>query len=149
VGDPFELVLVGPRGYGFEEIKKIYDASPVKDQIRKLGYLTTAEVASLMRAAIAFLFPSLYEGFGIPLLEAMACGTPVIASDIAVHHEVAEAAALFAPPEEIEAWVEAMEKVAFDPSARESLAQKGVVRAAMFTWEKTAQATWDVLKGMV
>jgi len=149
VGDPFELVLAGPHGYGFEEIKALYDASPFKNQIRNLGYIPTDEVAALMRAARAFLFPSWYEGFGIPLLEAMACGTPVIASDIPAHREVAADAAQFVPPGDVEAWVSMLEKTAFQAADREAMKQKGFARAAMFTWEKTANATWEALRGMV
>lgn len=149
IGDPFELVLVGSPGYGFEEIKSIRDVSSAKEQIRILGYLPTVEVAALMRASTAFLFPSLYEGFGIPLLEAMVCGTPVIVSDIPVHRETAGDAALFVLQDNAEAWVSALEKIAFHAPEREMIIQKGFSRSAMFTWEKTAQATWDALRGMV
>ncbi|MBI5793579.1 glycosyltransferase family 4 protein, partial [Candidatus Uhrbacteria bacterium] len=88
MGDPFELLLVGEPGFGYDEIKKYVDRSPYKESIRLLGYLPDEEVAPLMSAATAYLFPSWYEGFGIPNLEAMAARTVLVASDIRAHQEV-------------------------------------------------------------
>ncbi len=143
-GDPFELVFAGMHGFGADEVKRYMEFHPLKDHIRFLPYLPDADVAALMNGATAFLFPSWYEGFGMPNLEAMACGAPVICSDIPPHREVAEDAALFVSPREPEAWAEAMRHIVEDAVLRSSLREKGLARAAQFSWEKTAEATWKV-----
>ncbi len=149
LGDPFELVFIGEPGYGYGEIKKYFELSPHKDQIRQLGYLPDEEVAPLMSQAIAYLFPSWYEGFGIPNLEAMAAGTALIASDIPAHREVVSDAGLLVPPEEPEAWAHALERVVRDGTWRSELITKGAERVKQFSWEKTAQQTWEVLRSLV
>ncbi len=149
VGDPFELVLVGEPGFGFASMKNWMDHSAYKEQIHTLGYLEDADVAALMNAATVFLFPSWYEGFGIPNLEAMLSGAPLIVSDIPVHREVIADAALFVTPSEPEHWARAMEQLVADTSLREQLIQKGSARATVYDWEKTAEKTWGVLRGMV
>lgn len=149
VGDPYELVLVGEPGFGFASMKNWIDRSSSKDQIHTLGYLEDTDVAALMNAATAFLFPSWYEGFGIPNVEAMNCGTPLIVSDIPVHHEVLGDAALFVTPSESEPWVRAMKQIAEDASLREQLIVKGSARSALYDWNKTAAKTWEVLRSLV
>jgi glycosyltransferase involved in cell wall biosynthesis len=149
VGDPFELVLVGSPGFGYGEIKKYIELSPFKDQIRELGYVPNDEAQELMRTATAYVFPSWYEGFGIPNLDAMASGTPLITSDIPVHREVVGDAGLFVPPESPEAWARAFEQIARDSTLRDSLIEKGKHRVAEFSWDKTAGETWDVMRGLV
>jgi len=149
IGDPYELVLVGEPGFGFVSMKNWIDHSTFKDQIHTLGYLEDADVAALMNAATAFLFPSWYEGFGIPNVEAMQCGTPLIVSDIPVHREVVGDAAIFVTPSEPEAWVRAMRQIAEDASVHERLIEKGSVRSALYDWNKTASQTWEVLRNVV
>jgi glycosyltransferase involved in cell wall biosynthesis len=149
VGDPFELVFVGEPGYGYEEIKQYIDLSPHKQQIRQLGYLPNEDVAPLMSQAIAYLFPSWYEGFGIPNLEAMAAGTVLVTSDIPVHHEVVGEAGLFVPPEEPQAWARALEWIVSDVTLRSDLIAKGTERVKQFSWQKTAEQTWEVLRSLV
>ncbi len=149
IGDPFELVLVGEPGFGFEEIRTRITNSPAHESIRVLGYLPDADVAALMNIATTFLFPSWYEGFGIPILEAMSCGTAVFTSDIAAHHEVAGDAAIFLSPQEPESWTKAMRRIAEDSSWRDVLVEKGSMRAAQFSWTSTAQQTWNVLRSLV
>lgn len=149
VGDPFELVLVGEPGFGFAGMKNWIDHSASKEQIHLLGYLDDVDVAALMNAATAFLFPSWYEGFGIPNVEAMNCGTPLIVSDIPVHREILGDAALFITPTEPESWVKVMNKIVEDPVLREQLIQKGSARATLYDWGKTAAKTWEILQSMV
>ncbi len=149
VGDPYELVLVGEQGFGFASMKNWIDRSAAREQIRVLGYLPDADVAALMNAATAFLFPSWYEGFGIPNVEAMSCGTPLIVSDIPVHREVIGDAALFVPPEDPKEWVRAMKQLAENSLLQEQLRQKGSLRSVQFDWKKTAEETWKVLKSVV
>lgn len=149
VGDPYELVLVGEPGFGFSSMKNWIDHSTSKDQIHLLGYLEDADVAALMNAATAFLFPSWYEGFGIPNVEAMNCGTPLVVSDIPVHHEVIGDAALFVNPSEPELWERALKQIAEDPSLRARLVENSSVRAVLYDWNKTATKTWEVLRSLV
>lgn len=149
VGDPFELILVGEPGYGYGEIKKYIDLSVHKESIRTPGYLSDEEVAPLMSAATAYLFPSWYEGFGIPNLQAMATGTTLITSDIPAHQEVVLDAGLLVPPEKAEAWAHALERVVKEGSLRVELVQKGKQRVTDFSWERTAVQTLDTLRGLV
>ncbi|MBI4435726.1 glycosyltransferase family 4 protein [Candidatus Uhrbacteria bacterium] len=149
VGDPFELVFVGEPGYGYGEMKKYFELSLHKAQIRQLGYLPDEEVAPLMSQAIAYLFPSWYEGFGIPNLEAMAAGTVLISSDIPAHQEVVGDAGLLVPPGEPEAWAHALERIIKDGTLRTELIAKGTERVKQFSWQKTAEQTWGVLRSLV
>lgn len=149
IGDPYELVLVGEPGFGFAHMKNWIDQSPVKSSIHLTGYLPDADVVALMNAATAFLFPSWYEGFGIPNLEAAFCGTPLIVSDIPTHHEILEDAALFVSPEDPELWVKAMKQIIEDPLLRDQLIQKASMQVAQYDWKKTAEQTWEVLKSLV
>lgn len=149
VGDPFELVLVGSPGFGFENIKQYYERSSAKSAIRNLGWIDEADLPALMNGAHAYLFPSWYEGFGIPNLEAMACGVPLITSNIPAHKEVVQDAALFVPPNEPEAWASAMRRISEEGTLVDELVRKGLERAKQFSWEKTAEETWRVLRGLV
>lgn len=149
VGDPYELVLVGPKGYGFEKIKKAYEGAVNTKSIRALGYVAQEDMSAIMALSSACVFPSWYEGFGLPVLEAMAAGVPVVCSDIPAHHEVAGEAALFVPAGDPSAWARAFETMTQDVRAREELVYKGSARVGQFSWEKTAQATWGALRSLL
>ncbi len=149
IGDPYELVLVGEHGYGYNEIKTYIDRSPQRELIREVGYVSDDEVAALMNVATAFCFPSWYEGFGIPNLEAMACGTVLMTSDIPAHHEVAGEAAVFISPQDPDAWAKQMDRIVDDPAVRNQFIEKGTIRVAEFSWERTAKQTWEVLRSLV
>lgn len=149
VGDPFELVLVGTPGYGYDEIKTYIERSSQRELIRETGYLPDQDVAALMNVATAFCFPSLYEGFGIPNVEAMACGAPLLTSDLPVHREVVGDAAIFIPSGEAEAWAKQMDLLVGDSLLREHLVEKGSVRASQFNWKHTAQLTWSTLRSLL
>jgi glycosyltransferase involved in cell wall biosynthesis len=121
--------------------------SPVHDDrierpgVEYLGHVTGDELAALYRGATALVFPSLYEGFGLPVVEAMARRTPVIASNVSSIPEVAKDAALLVDPADATAIRDAMERVASDSSLRDDLTRRGVEVARSFTWEATARAT--------
>ncbi len=149
MGDPFELLLVGEPGFGYTEIKKYIDLSPYKNQIHELGYLPDEEVAPLMSAATAYVFPSWYEGFGIPNLEAMLAGTTLITSDIEAHREVVGDAGLLVAPGEPEAWAQALARVVKEGSLRAELVERGKQRVMGFSWQKTAAMTLDSLRSLV
>jgi len=148
-GDPLRLVFAGRPGFGFEKIKKLHEISPVKDFILSLGYVSLEDLPALVNGARALVLPSWYEGFGIPALEAAACGTPVIAADIPPIHEVLGEAGLFVPPFELELWEQAMEKIAKDPVLVSELSQKGLARAKSFSWDSTAQKTAEAINKLL
>jgi glycosyltransferase involved in cell wall biosynthesis len=136
------LVLAGYQGWKVPP--------PSGEGVRRLGEVTDAELQALYAGATAFCFPSLHEGFGLPVLEAMAAGVPVIASDIPAVREVAGDAALLAPPGEAAKWAEAIEAaVSMDALRREALVEGGRQRAARFTWRATAEQTLEVYRQLV
>jgi len=112
------------------------------------GALTEQTLASYYKGALATVFPSLYEGFGLPLLESMACGTPVIASNTSSLPEIGGDAALYVDPESPESIAHAMSSLAADQYLRKSLQKKGFSRAQLFSWEKTVSLVRDALEGL-
>jgi glycosyltransferase involved in cell wall biosynthesis len=117
--------------------------------IKALGYVPREELPALYALATAFVFPSLYEGFGLPPLEAMACGTPVICSNAGALPEVVGTAAMLANPHEPSEWTLAMELIVKDASLRERLRRAGRERARQFTWERTARAVMAVYRSVI
>ena len=117
----------------------------ISARVKWLNYVPYAELPRLINQAIALVFPSLWEGFGLPVLEGMACGTPVITSNLASLPEVAGDAALLVNPYSVEAIREAMQMLVNDPTVRSQLRERGLARAAQFSWAKTGQATVEVL----
>jgi glycosyltransferase involved in cell wall biosynthesis len=113
------------------------------------GYVEKAELADLYRGAEALLLPSRYEGFGFPVLEAMACGTPVVVSDSSSLPEVVGDAGLIVPADSPEAWRQALEAVAGDASLAADLRRRGILRAAQFSWERSADLTWSAVDQVV
>jgi glycosyltransferase involved in cell wall biosynthesis len=107
--------------------------------------VATSLLPNLYRAADAVVFPSLYEGFGLPVVEAMCCGTPVACSNVSSMPEVAGDAAILFDPANEESITRAIVEITTDPSVRDELAARGLVRSASYTWENTARITWKVL----
>ncbi len=118
-------------------------------RIAFLGRIDDVELAGLLQRAIALVYPSVYEGFGLPVVEAMACGIPVLASDIPVMREVAGEAAALLPARDAEAWAEAMLEISTDGARRAHMSALGRERAASFTWRRTAEAVLGALEGAV
>jgi glycosyltransferase involved in cell wall biosynthesis len=114
--------------------------------VRLLGYVDDTQLPALYSGAMVFVFPSLYEGFGIPVVEAMACGTPVISSTTTSLPEVCGDAAILVDPEQTEAIAAAMLQLVDDDALRETLQERGLERARQYTWELAAQLTWQVLE---
>lgn len=142
-----ELWLAGPldRRYQPQLVEQIA-ALNLSHRIQFLNYIPYPELPKLLNQAIALVFPSLWEGFGLPVLEAMACGTPVITSNLASMPEVAGDAALLVDPYRVESIAEAMIAIAENGQLRTSLRQRGLARAQQFSWEKTGKATAEVLQ---
>jgi glycosyltransferase involved in cell wall biosynthesis len=146
VGDPTHLVLAGPKGFEYELIKKEIDASPFKNQIVELGYVAEEDKPLLMAGAKALIHISWYEGFGIPPVEAMACGCPVIAANNSSLPEVlGEGNALFVPPDQTEVIARTLMRLDDEPGLPASLKEKGIAQAAKYTWKHTAELTLPVL----
>lgn len=146
IGDPLQLVLVGLPGAGYEAIRVAIAASPVRNEIRELGYVSEEEKIALLSQAEALVHPSWYEGFGFTPLEAMACGCPVIVSHAGSLPEVVglENALWFAPhdPESIE---RAIGRCAEDPVLRADLRKRGLEWVKKYAWEMTAKKTLPLL----
>ena len=140
------LVLVGRWGWRTETIRKALETSPVRNRIVHLDYVERHELAGLYRGADALLFPSWLEGFGLPLLEAMACGTPVITSNRSAMPEVAGDAAVCVDPSDSEAIASALVELISDPDRQKALAEAGRGRATAFSWDEAAAATAQVLR---
>jgi glycosyltransferase involved in cell wall biosynthesis len=143
VGSTVELVMGGPPAGDEERLRALAAELHVTAHVTRLGAVTDAMLAGLYSNALALCFPSVAEGFGLPVLEAMAAGVPVLATDIAPVRELAADAALYLPGDDADAWAEAIEAVAGDPSLRDRMSTKGRERAAVHTWERTAEATLD------
>ena len=145
---PLKLVLVGQPGFGFEKVAKAVAESDLQNDILMPGWIAREDLPYLMSGARAFVFPSFYEGFGIPILEAMACGTPVVASGIPALREVAGEAAYLVDPDFSENIAEGISRVLTDERLREDLKIRGLDRARQFSWGRCARETWKVLENL-
>jgi glycosyltransferase involved in cell wall biosynthesis len=138
---PHRLVLAGLAGWGAGELAAAIEACGVADRVLVAGYVAEADKAALLTGAEVFAYPSRYEGFGLPVLEAMACGTPVVTTTGGSLPEVAGDAATLVDPGDEHALAAAIAKLATDPAARKDAAARGRARAATFTWRRCAEAT--------
>jgi len=139
-----QLVLVGKRGWLAEPI--VARAEGMGERVRLLGHVERADLPALISGARALVMPSLYEGFGFPVLEAMACGTPVVAANTSSLPEVAGDAALLVDPHDAEALAEALARVLTDDALRRTLRRRGLQRARRFTWQAAAEKVLRVLE---
>jgi glycosyltransferase involved in cell wall biosynthesis len=133
----FKLLLAGFKGWENAEILGLL--SKVKGSVEYLGYVSSEDLVSLYRSASCFVYPSLYEGFGLPPLEAMACGCPVIVSNAASLPEVCGDAAYYIDPRQVDSLAEGIYRVIGDDALRQDLIRKGLERAKLFSWERTAE----------
>lgn len=139
------LILVGQTGWKNEELLETFNNSKYKDSIIFTGYLKDEDLTALYQQALAFIYPSLYEGFGLPVLEAMACGVPVITSNNSSLAEIANDSALCCDPYSIDEIAQSMQKISESQALRNELAAAGIKKANEFSWEKTAKETAKVL----
>jgi glycosyltransferase involved in cell wall biosynthesis len=142
----FKLVLAGYPGWLHDGLIAAEDRIQLGDDLRQLGRVSDGELAALYAGAAVFAFPSRHEGFGIPVLEAMASGTPVVAADIASLREVAGGAAALVTPGDADAWSEALDEVMAAGPARDHLVRAGRARAALFSWAASIEATLSVYR---
>lgn len=146
VPEPWQLVLVGGRGYGWEEVEIAIAESPVRERISAPGYRDDNELRSLYAKASVFAFPSLDEGFGMPILEAMSWGIPVLCSSRSSMPEVAGDAAILVDPLRQNEIEDALTQLTEDLTCRRLLAGNGIERARAFRWEATVEQTYAVYK---
>ena len=146
--DDFIFVLGGAKFKDFENIlnENIENLCEKKDKILRIGYIDDEDMSALYSGAEMFVFPSLYEGFGIPVLEAMQCGLPVICSNTSSLPEVVGDCGIQIDPHSDKELIEAMEKMYFDRNFRENCITKGFKRAGLFSWEKCGRIIASVIK---
>jgi glycosyltransferase involved in cell wall biosynthesis len=137
-GLPHDLVLAGADGWKMRSVRAAYERSPLRDRIRRIGYLPDADLPAMYAGADAFVYPSLLEGYGLPPLEAMACGTPVMTSSTTALGEVAGPAALTVEPRDTAALADAIARVLGDGVLRDALRERGFARAAALRWDAVA-----------
>lgn len=145
-GTDIPLVLTGWSGWGDKAWMEKIDAAGLKNRVFFTGHVPDPDLSAIYTGAAALVYPSVYEGFGLPVLEAMACGCPVICSHAASLPEVAGDAALFIDPLDADSLVHAIDTLVPDKSLRQRLATEGRARAAQFTWEKTACQTLEIFR---
>lgn len=142
---PHHLLLIGRKEPYHQQIDEEIKASPFKDEIIKMGWLPPHDLPALLSGAQALVFPSIYEGFGLPTIEAMACGCPVIASNAGSLPEVIRNAGLLAKAHDIETFAKHMQNITENASLKQDLIKKGFIRSKEFTWERCAKETLEIL----
>jgi glycosyltransferase involved in cell wall biosynthesis len=139
-----QLVVVGAEGWLMDELFAFIKQSSISDRLCLTGYLDDDDLRALYSSCTVFVYPSIYEGFGLPPLEAMACGAPVIASNIATFQETLGSAAQLVEPNDVEALARSIVEILDDEGRRRTLSRRGLEQAAKFSWERTARLTLEV-----
>ena len=142
---PHKLVLVGAPGFGFPEIQRAIEESLYKTDIIQTGYISHEQKESFFKHADMFVFPSFYEGFGMPILEAQLRQVPLVTSNIASMAEIAGDGALLIDPHSVESIADAMHTIAADKNKRAQLIEKGLANVQRYSWFKCAQKTLEVI----
>ncbi len=143
------LVLVGKKGWMYDAIFAELTAQGLADRVIFTGYVPEEDLPRLYGGARAFVYPSLYEGFGLPVLEAMQCGAPVVTTDISSMPEVAGDAALLVKPDDVNGLAAALTRVLSDDALAADLRERGLARAAGFSWDRCARETRAVYEELV
>lgn len=143
-GENFKLVLVGRYGWMYEELLRQINNLDLEEMVHFTGYVSQEDLPLVYNLSSLFVYPTLYEGFGLPALEAMACGVPVITTDVSSLPEIVGEAGILVPVNNVEALYGAMIAVLGDEDLRRKMINKGIQRAAKFTWEQTAILTFQV-----
>ena len=138
------LVIAGAKGWGYDEVFAAVEQSGVTADVTFAGFIAPEELPLWYNAADVFAYPSHYEGFGLPVAEAMACGTPAITSNVSSLPEVAGDAALMVAPDNVQALTEALSGVLHDKALRAQMRERGLAQAARFDWSRAAQQTAQV-----
>jgi glycosyltransferase involved in cell wall biosynthesis len=141
------LVIAGRKGWLYDPIFQQVERLGLESEVVFPGYVPQDDLPALLSGARLFVFPSLYEGFGLPVLEAMACGTPVVCSNVSSLPEVAGDAALLVDPLDVKGMAEAMNRLVQDEGLRTELVERGYRQVRQFSWERCARETLAVLEG--
>ena len=141
-----QLVVVGAEGWLMDELFAFIKQSAIGDRLRLTGYLDDEDLRGLYSSCRVFVYPSIYEGFGLPPLEAMACGAPVIAGNIATFQETLGGAAQLVEPHDVEALATSIIEILDNEDRRRTLSRRGLEQAAKFSWERTAELTLEVYR---
>jgi glycosyltransferase involved in cell wall biosynthesis len=139
-----KLVIVGGKGWKYSQIFDLIEELKLQKDVIFTDYVSDEDLVKLYNTADLFVYPSLYEGFGLPPLEAMACGCPVITSNTSSLPEVVGDAGIMIDPNDINSLTESMHKILTNKEIREDMSRKSLERAEMFSWKKTANETWNV-----
>jgi glycosyltransferase involved in cell wall biosynthesis len=146
---PHNLVIAGSRGWLYEQIVAEARAQDLTGRVKFIGFVDDNDLPALYSEAALFVFPSLYEGFGLPLLEAMACGVPVLSSDSSCLPEVAGEAAILISPDNQEDWTRVMLETLADPSRRMKMVAAGFLQAREFTWPEAARQLLSIYQNLL
>jgi glycosyltransferase involved in cell wall biosynthesis len=138
------LVIAGMKGWMYDDLFEKVRQLDLQSRVIFTGFISEEDKLALIQAATVFAYPSLYEGFGIPVLEAMACGIPTVTSNISSLPEIVGNAALLVDPTSVEEIAVALDRLLSDTDLREDLGRRSILQAALFTWEKTAKLTRDI-----
>jgi len=148
-GISFPLVVVGGLGWMYEDVFSLAESLGIKELVYFTGYVPNHDLPIIYNLAKVFVYPSIYEGFGLPPLEAMACGTPVITTAVSSMPEHVGDAGILIPPQDEKALTNALQKLINDSTLQEELSNKGPERASQFTWKRTAQETIKVYQSVL
>ncbi len=147
-GGTSDLIFVGMHMHDDEKLTRVLEESPHREYIHFIGRREGHELNNILSNSSALLFPSLFEGFGIPIVEGMAAGTPVLCSDVSCMPEIAGGAAKLLPPEEPDLWADAMIQIE-NPEERQIWVERGLQRAQDFSWDNSAAKLWSIMKKMI
>jgi glycosyltransferase involved in cell wall biosynthesis len=148
-GEAPRLVIAGRKGWLYDQIFRQVEQLGLETEVIFTGYVPQDDLPALLSGARLFVFPSLYDGFGLPVLEAMACGTPVLCSNVASLPEVAGEAALLVDPLDVKGMAEDMERLLRDEGLRSQLVERGFQQVRRFSWERCARETLAVLEASI
>lgn len=145
----YQLVLAGAKGYKSDDVFTEIKELKIGKQVKYIGYVTQNQKLELLKKATCFIFPSSYEGFGLPVLEAMALGTPVITSNISSLPEITGKAAILVDPEKELDIAKALKRLIGDRNLQSTLRSKGIIQAKQFTWQRSAAETLKVYQSLI
>jgi glycosyltransferase involved in cell wall biosynthesis len=140
-----QLLIAGRLAWHYDEFLKKLKTFKYRDDVKLLGFISSAELPALIASAYGLIYPSFFEGFGLPILEAMQSGVPVVSSDAGALPEIANEVALFCDPENPEEIGKKMSQLFIDESLRDTLISRGFERAANFSWNVSAEKVWETL----